>query len=87
MNNESQTISIEAFFTKQLPVVELCLSNSWLLLYRFDSCIKTTAISFLHFVVLFFIFVTIYLQENSYRKLALHPKEEITSHCILLKRL
>lgn len=57
-------------------MVELYPSSTWLLLYRIDSCIKTTAISIIAFCRIIFIFVTIYLQENSYCKLALHPEKK-----------
>ena len=75
MNNESQTISIESVLHQATsPWLSYILAPLGYCFIGLILALRQQQFNFLHFVVLFLFFVTIYLQENSYRKLALHPE-------------
>lgn len=77
MNNESQTISIESILHQATtPWLSFVLAPLGYCFIGLILAIRQQQFQFLHFVVLFLFFVAIYLQENSYRKLALHPEKK-----------
>ena len=72
MNNESQTISIESILHQATtPWLSFILAPLGYCFIGLILALRQQQFQLLHFVVLFLFFVTIYLQENSYR-----------SHCI-----
>ena len=77
MNNESQTISIESILHQATtPWLSFILAPLGYCFIGLILALRQQQFQFLHFVVLFLFFVAIYLQENSYRKLALHPEKK-----------